>query len=167
MCCAAPSVCCRFPVVNYEDPNYNISIPVFSIHGNHDDPAGVGVLCTRCSAECELLSPSLSLPSTPTLFSPPLSLSYLLSLQTGNLSAMDILSVANLVNYFGKASNIESIEVSPLLLQKGSNKLALYGLGSCRDERLHRMWKRKKVKFLRPEEETEEWFNILVLHQNR
>jgi len=28
-------------VVNYEDPNYNISIPVFSIHGNHDDPAGV------------------------------------------------------------------------------------------------------------------------------
>ena len=31
----------RFPVVNYEDPNYNVSIPVFSIHGNHDDPAGV------------------------------------------------------------------------------------------------------------------------------
>ena len=28
-------------MVNYEDPNYNISIPVFSIHGNHDDPAGV------------------------------------------------------------------------------------------------------------------------------
>ena len=31
----------RFPVVNYEDPNYNVSIPVFTIHGNHDDPAGV------------------------------------------------------------------------------------------------------------------------------
>ena len=28
-------------MVNFEDPNYNISIPVFSIHGNHDDPAGV------------------------------------------------------------------------------------------------------------------------------
>ena len=27
--------------MNYEDPNYNIAIPVFSIHGNHDDPAGV------------------------------------------------------------------------------------------------------------------------------
>jgi DNA repair exonuclease SbcCD nuclease subunit len=26
---------------NFEDPNYNVSIPVFSIHGNHDDPAGV------------------------------------------------------------------------------------------------------------------------------
>ena len=32
-------------MVNYEDPNYNISIPVFSIHGNHDDPAGVRNLC--------------------------------------------------------------------------------------------------------------------------
>lgn len=28
------------PIVNYEDPNLNIAIPVFSIHGNHDDPSG-------------------------------------------------------------------------------------------------------------------------------
>lgn len=28
------------PIVNYEDPNLNISIPIFSIHGNHDDPTG-------------------------------------------------------------------------------------------------------------------------------
>ena len=32
----------RFPAVNYEDPNLNIAIPVFSIHGNHDDPQGAG-----------------------------------------------------------------------------------------------------------------------------
>ena len=32
----------RFPAVNYEDPNLNISIPVFSIHGNHDVPQGTG-----------------------------------------------------------------------------------------------------------------------------
>lgn len=31
-----------FPAVNYEDPNLNIGIPVFSIHGNHDDPQGAG-----------------------------------------------------------------------------------------------------------------------------
>ncbi|XP_075238122.1 double strand break repair nuclease mre11 [Lycorma delicatula] len=31
---------CVNPVVNYEDPNFNIAIPVFSIHGNHDDPTG-------------------------------------------------------------------------------------------------------------------------------
>lgn len=26
--------------VNYDDPNTNVAIPVFSIHGNHDDPSG-------------------------------------------------------------------------------------------------------------------------------
>lgn len=31
--------------VNYLDENINISIPVFSIHGNHDDPSGSGKKC--------------------------------------------------------------------------------------------------------------------------
>ncbi|XP_076239409.1 double strand break repair nuclease mre11 [Calliopsis andreniformis] len=30
---------CTYKTVNYEDPNINVSIPVFSIHGNHDDPS--------------------------------------------------------------------------------------------------------------------------------
>lgn len=30
-----------FDHVNYEDPDINVAIPVFSIHGNHDDPSGV------------------------------------------------------------------------------------------------------------------------------
>lgn len=30
-----------FNHVNYQDPNINVAIPVFSIHGNHDDPSGV------------------------------------------------------------------------------------------------------------------------------
>lgn len=34
-----------FTNVNYEDPNLNISIPVFSISGNHDDASGDGLLC--------------------------------------------------------------------------------------------------------------------------
>ena len=33
-----------FNHVNYEDPDINVAIPVFSIHGNHDDPAGEGHL---------------------------------------------------------------------------------------------------------------------------
>ncbi|KAI9893789.1 MAG: meiotic recombination [Vezdaea aestivalis] len=34
-----------FNHVNYEDQDINIAIPVFSIHGNHDDPSGEGHLC--------------------------------------------------------------------------------------------------------------------------
>jgi DNA repair exonuclease SbcCD nuclease subunit len=37
-----------FPAINYEDSNLNVAIPVFSIHGNHDDPQGVGYV--RCFA---------------------------------------------------------------------------------------------------------------------
>ncbi|KAI9054457.1 hypothetical protein LZ554_001619 [Drepanopeziza brunnea f. sp. 'monogermtubi'] len=35
-----------FNHVNYEDPDINVAIPVFSIHGNHDDPTGDGHLCS-------------------------------------------------------------------------------------------------------------------------
>ncbi|CAL4135342.1 unnamed protein product [Meganyctiphanes norvegica] len=41
------------PVVNYMDPNLNIGVPIFSIHGNHDDPSGLGQHCAL-----ELLSSS-------------------------------------------------------------------------------------------------------------
>jgi double-strand break repair protein MRE11 len=29
------------PEVNYMNPNINVSLPVFTIHGNHDDPIGM------------------------------------------------------------------------------------------------------------------------------
>lgn len=80
---------------------------------------------------------------------------------------MDLLSVCGLVNYFGRATSIDDITISPLLMQKGQSKLALYGLGSIRDERLHRTFLAEKVKMLRPKEDAESWFNIFVLHQNR
>ncbi|TVY42597.1 Double-strand break repair protein [Lachnellula subtilissima] len=35
-----------FNNVNYEDPDINVAIPVFSIHGNHDDPTGDGHYCS-------------------------------------------------------------------------------------------------------------------------
>lgn len=90
--------------MNYEDPDYNVAIPVFSIHGNHDDPAGDGQLCS-----------------------------------------LDLLSVANLCNYFGRAVEVDNITISPILIQKGKTKLALYGLGNVRDERLHRTFAQKQV----------------------
>lgn len=68
----------------------------------------------------------------------------------------------------------------PAMLQKGSTQIALYGLGSMRDERLNRMWRSGKVKFFRyqnnneqqdDDEEEEDGgddiFNMFVLHQNR
>lgn len=34
--------------VNFEDENMNIAIPVFSIHGNHDDPSGKCLIYNKC-----------------------------------------------------------------------------------------------------------------------
>jgi double-strand break repair protein MRE11 len=100
-------------------------MPVFSIHGNHDDPSGDGHLC-----------------------------------------ALDLLSVAGLVNYFGKSREIEQINVSPILIVKDETKLALYGVGNIRDERLYRLYSDGKVTMLRPPD-SNDWFNLLVIHQNR
>uniref|UniRef100_A0A8C2UI32 Double-strand break repair protein n=1 Tax=Chinchilla lanigera TaxID=34839 RepID=A0A8C2UI32_CHILA len=116
----------KFPWVNYQDGNLNISIPVFSVHGNHDDPTGADSLC-----------------------------------------ALDILSCAGFINHFGRSMSVEKIDISPILLQKGSTKIALYGLGSIPDERLYRMFVNKKVTMLRPKEDESSWFNLFVIHQNR
>lgn len=40
-----------FSPVNYEDPNFNIGLPVFSIHGNHDDPQGAGPDGALCALD--------------------------------------------------------------------------------------------------------------------
>lgn len=118
--------------VNYEDPYQSVALPIFAIHGNHDDPSREGG-----SGEA--------------------------------LAALDLLAVSNLINYYGKAENLDGIEVTPILIRKGNTKIALYGLGAIRDERLNRMWNLKKVKFVRLTEDQgrDEFFNIFVLHQNR
>jgi len=111
---------------NYLQEFYSVDLPIFSIHGNHDDPT-----------------------------------------RDGNdlLASLDILSVSHLVNYFGRQEIVDKVEIAPILFKKGDTQVALYGMGSLRDERLNRMWQGKKVRFQRPSEG--EWFNIFVLHQNR
>ncbi|EFN51895.1 hypothetical protein CHLNCDRAFT_139495 [Chlorella variabilis] len=43
--------------VNYEDPNYNVALPVLTIHGNHDDPAGAENLsAVDIMSTCRLLN---------------------------------------------------------------------------------------------------------------
>ena len=116
-----------FDEVNYEDPNLNISVPVFAINGNHDDATGEGML-----------------------------------------SALDVLAVSGLINYFGKTrdNNHDTYLVKPILLQKGSTKFALYGMSNVRDEKLHRLFRDGEVRFERPGLHTDEWFNFLAFHQN-
>eukprot|EP01036_Dinobryon_divergens_P028379 gene28380-37312_t len=121
-----------FGRANYEDPYQSVSMPIFSIHGNHDDPSREGGL-------------------------------------GDSLAALDLLSASNLINYFGKADSVEDIEVTPILIRKGSTNIAIYGLGAMRDERLNRMWNMKKVRFVRltAEQGRDDFFNIFLIHQNR
>jgi len=128
--------------VNYEDPFYSVDLPIFAIHGNHDDPTRDG------------------------------------GTDTDMLAALDLLSVSNLVNYFGTVDQVDNVNISPILINKGTTNVALYGMGNLRDERLNRMWQSKKVRFLKPKEnenddhnevqfEKSPFFNIFALHQNR
>lgn len=42
---------CSWSDINYIDGNYNVAIPFFAIHGNHDDPQGtIGSVCRLCSS---------------------------------------------------------------------------------------------------------------------
>lgn len=66
----------------------------------------------------------------------------------GFLCALEMLSSAGLVNYFGRVTDLSEIKISPVLLEKGNTKLALYGLSSVRDERLHRLFMENKVLLL-------------------
>jgi hypothetical protein len=38
--------------VNFEDPNLNIKVPVFSISGNHDDPSGEEFTASAYTSQC-------------------------------------------------------------------------------------------------------------------
>ena len=112
--------------VNYLDPNLNVDMPVFAVHGNHDDPAGVG-----------------------------------------GFSAMDVLSRSGLLNYVGKSTELDQLEVSPVILRKGDTCVSLYGLGHVRDERLYRLLGEQNVNWMCPDDPDFSAFNVLLIHQNR
>ena len=153
-----------FSKANYQDPFHSIGLPVFSIHGNHDDPSREGGNGDSLSAlgnthythythytyythYTHYRHYSHSLPNTHyTHYSHSLPYthythySHSLSYTHYMHYTKDVLSVANLVNYFGKYENIEDVEITPVLIRKGATSIALYGLGAMRDDRLNRMW---------------------------
>ncbi|XP_055324858.1 double-strand break repair protein MRE11-like [Sitodiplosis mosellana] len=112
--------------VNYNDPNVNIAMPIFSINGNHDDSNG----------------------------------------RRGK-SAMDLLHTLKYVNYFGKYTNLNEVHMKPILMSKGTQKLALYGLSHIPDKRLVKLLHEGKVTVDKPDDDEGQFFNLLTLHQNR
>ena len=66
---------------------------------------------------------------------------------------------------------MEKIEVKPILFTKGKTKVALYGLGNMKDERLNYAQENNNLSFKRPLKDNgnpdESYFNLLVVHQNR
>ena len=126
----------RFPFANYEDPNYNIELPVFSIHGNHDDPSREGARRVsaaslfvvdmgasfvlrargalllrkshgRCSqGELVLHSRRRFVWNGSIVFTRSRVCPWSLCFLGQSLSAVDLLSMANLVNYFGKSERV-------------------------------------------------------------
>lgn len=95
--------------------------------------------------------------------------------QEGALCALDLLSVAGLINYIGKVdlpsgdndtAERSGIEIKPVLLRKGKTQLALYGVGNVKDQRMHFELRSNRVRMFMPRNK-DDWFNILMVHQNR
>ncbi|KAJ8495019.1 hypothetical protein ONZ45_g13039 [Pleurotus djamor] len=134
---------CSFPAVNYEDPNLNVAIPLFSIHGNHDDPQGAGPEGALCALD--ILSVS-GLVNYMGKFDLPLSASN---------PAID-----------PNSGTTNGIAVRPVLLRKGTTQLGLYGIGNVKDARMHFELRSNRVKMYMPRDK-DQWFNLMLLHQNR
>ena len=94
--------------------------------------------------------------------------------KTGALGALDLLSVSGLINYMGKfdlpysdaEAKEEGIAVRPVLLQKGTSRLAMYGIGNVKDQRMHFELRSNRVRMYMPKDK-DDWFNVLIVHQNR
>jgi double-strand break repair protein MRE11 len=125
----------NFTVENYQQPNtsddnHRVKMPIFMIHGNHDEPVGLK-----------------------------------------NISALEQLHTNKNINYFGRQNSIEKLDIKPIVFSKGNIQVAVYGLGNMRrDATLNNLLKDQKVKWNRPTDRLGnliEYFNILVIHQNR
>nr|GAT52877.1 predicted protein [Mycena chlorophos] len=111
-----------FPAINYEDPNFNVSIPVFSIHGNHDDPQGAGADGALCALDVISV--------------------------TGLINYMGKIDLP----VDASESSSTGIAVRPVLLRKGNTYLGLYGMGNVKDQRMHFELRSNRVRMYMPRE---------------
>ncbi|KAK2460808.1 hypothetical protein APHAL10511_007278 [Amanita phalloides] len=111
-----------FPAINYEDPNFNVGVPVFSIHGNHDDPQGTGVEGALCALD--ILSAS---------------------------GLINYMGKIDLPMSDAEAQQT-GIAVRPVLLRKGRTRLGLYGIGNVKDQRMHFELRSNRVRMYMPKD---------------
>ncbi|RPD69197.1 DNA repair exonuclease [Lentinus tigrinus ALCF2SS1-7] len=121
-----------FPAINYEDPNLNIAIPVFSIHGNHDDPQGAGPEGALCALD-------------------------MLSV-TGLINYMGKI---DLPLNDAEAQNT-GIAIRPVLLRKGNTRLGLYGVGNVKDQRMHFELRSNRVRMYMPKDKDDWFNILLI-----
>ncbi|KAH6903153.1 DNA repair and meiosis protein Mre11 [Coprinopsis sp. MPI-PUGE-AT-0042] len=121
-----------FPAINYEDPNLNISIPVFSIHGNHDDPQGASISGALCALDVLSVSGLLNYMGK---FDLPLN---------------------------DAAAATSGINVRPVLLRKGTTQLGLYGIGNVKDQRMHFELRSNRVRMYMPRDKEDWFNLLLV-----
>ncbi|KAF9011920.1 DNA repair exonuclease [Cyathus striatus] len=109
-----------FPAVNYEDPNLNVGIPVFSIHGNHDDPQGAGAEGALCALDVLSVSGLLNYMGK-------------IDLPTSDADAPNT-----------------GLAVRPVLLRKGRTYMGMYGIGNVKDARMHFELRSNRVRMFMP-----------------
>ncbi|GIX60928.1 Mre11 DNA-binding domain-containing protein [Babesia caballi] len=83
------------------------------------------------------------------------------------LSPIDLLDVSGLVTFFGTTTDMNRVELRPILLRKGSINVALYGLGWVKDDYLYQAFEEGRVVFVPPSDLERNWYNVLLFHQNR
>ncbi|TBU23353.1 DNA repair exonuclease [Dichomitus squalens] len=111
-----------FPAINYEDPNLNVAIPVFSIHGNHDDPQGAGPEGALCALDMLSVTGLINYMGK-------------IDLPMNDAEAQDT-----------------GIAIRPVLLRKGNTRLGLYGVGNVKDQRMHFELRSNRVRMYMPKD---------------
>ncbi|KAF8504193.1 Metallo-dependent phosphatase-like protein [Hysterangium stoloniferum] len=121
-----------FPAINYEDGNFNVSVPVFSIHGNHDDPQGTGP--EGALSALDLLS------------------------VTGVINYIGKSDLEPNDN----DNNSTGLAIKPVLLRKGRTRLGMYGIGNVKDTRMHYELRSNRVRMFMPSDKDDWFNILLV-----
>ncbi|PPQ74350.1 hypothetical protein CVT24_000661 [Panaeolus cyanescens] len=148
-----------FPAINYEDPNFNVAIPVFSIHGNHDDPQGAGQEGALCALDVLSVSGLINYMGK---FDIPVTSGSNPSNPGGTSHRTNGATANNAPDPTAE----QGIQIKPVLMRKGKTLLGMYGVGNVKDQRMHVELLRNNVKMFMPKDR-DDWFNLLLVHQNR